>query len=139
DTGGFVEVPLDLTENMQLTVGMRADVYQNPRLTLTGLDPRLGWRFRIAHSDAGDTYLKAGAGRFHQPPRLIVQVPGLAALNLGSGLEGAWQTMVGAEVPLAHGIEVNVQGYFNYTNPIIFDLTSNTDPTGFANSSSSQA
>ncbi|HET6345387.1 MAG TPA: hypothetical protein VFH51_10660, partial [Myxococcota bacterium] len=125
----WVELPLWFGDVVSLTLAARGEVYTNKSSNRSTIDPRFGLRLRLAHSDLGDTWLKLGAGRFHQPPRPIIPIPGLEEFALSQGLESAYQTMVGAEVPLTRGLDLDVQGYFNYRDPIILDLAMNVDPT----------
>jgi hypothetical protein len=49
-------------------------------------------------------------------------------MPLKYGLLRSYQTSLGAEVPLEHRFQLSVEGFFNYMDPTIFDLSVN-DPT----------
>ena len=143
--GIFAEVPVWLTDDWLLTPGLRFDLYRNSPTAISGgerpalylgsaalensLGPRLAARLRVASFDLGDVWLKAGVGRYAQPSRPSVPIPGLDVINLERGLIGAWQAMLGAETPILPGIDIDVQAYANYLEPLLFDLTVNNPAT----------
>src|SRR6185503_7758388 len=84
-------------------------------------------------SDDSAIWIKGSAGIYHQPPRFVLPLPGLDMMPLQYGLLRSYQTSLGAEVPFAHRFQLSVEGYFNYLDPTIFDLSVNnasvvTDP-----------
>lgn len=139
--GAFVEMPWWLTENFLLVPGSRFDVYHNSATDIAGgvpaevytgsqttqlaADPRLGWRWRLAQGEQGDVWLKGGVGRYHQPARPAIPMPGVSEIGLERGLLAGWQTSLGGELPLGAGLDVDVQGYFNYLDNLFFDLAVN--------------
>ena len=126
--GGFVAVPWTIVDDFLLTLSARTDYYTNGTVTQQSFDPRLNWRWRVHKGEHGDFWLKGGIGRYHQPPRWVVPLPGLDNLGLSEGLLASYQSTVGAEVPIAPAISLDVQAYFNYMDRIIFDLAVNYDP-----------
>jgi hypothetical protein len=64
-------------------------------------------------------------GRYHQPPRLFVPVPGLEASSLQLGLLASTQYSAGVEATLSKATEIDVNTYYNSMDPILFDLTVN--------------
>lgn len=78
-----------------------------------------------AVDDARATWVKAGIGVFHQPPRLFLPLPGLDTLPLRFGLLQAIQSSIGAEFGLGDGFSFNVEGYYNHMDPVVFDLEIN--------------
>lgn len=114
--------------------GVRADVWADNDTTKTSVDPRLTARYQIAHRDLADVppdsddsyvWLKGSAGIYHQPPRFILPLPGLDMMPLKYGLLRSYQTSLGVEVPLAERFQLTTEGYFNYMDPTIFDLSVN--------------
>jgi len=76
-------------------------------------------------SDDSAIWLKGSAGIYHQPPRFVLPLPGLDLMPLEYGLLRAYQTSIGIEVPLESRMQVTAEGFFNYMNPTIFDLSVN--------------
>jgi TonB family protein len=112
--------------------GVRADVYADSTATKPAVDPRLTLRYRLfernlpePNADARAVWLKASAGIYHQPPRFVLPLPGLDLMPLKYGLLRSYQTSAGAEIPLREKISLSVEGFFNYMDPTIFDLSFN--------------
>ncbi|HEX2550349.1 MAG TPA: TonB-dependent receptor plug domain-containing protein, partial [Nocardioidaceae bacterium] len=117
--------------------GVRGDVYADGTATKGAVDPRLTARYRIAQRDLADVppdsddsavWLKGSAGIYHQPPRFVLPLPGLDLMPIKYGLLRSFQTSLGVEVPLADRFQLTTEGYFNYMDPTIFDLSVN-DPS----------
>jgi len=122
------------TPRLLLRPGVRADVYEDDTATKGAAEPRLTARYRLferdlpelaAGSDDRAVFLKASVGIYHQPPRFVLPLPGLDLMPLKYGLLRSYQTSLGAEIPLRERIELSVEGYFNYMDPTIFDLSFN--------------
>src|SRR5262249_25768112 len=79
-------------------------------------------------SDDSAIWLKGSAGIYHQPPRFVLPIPGLDMMPLQYGLLRSFQTSLGTEVPLEHRLSVSAEGFFNYMDSTIFDLSIN-DPS----------
>ena len=114
--------------------GLRVDDYIDRQASRTAVDPRLTARYRLADrtladaapgSDDSAVWLKAAAGIYHQPPRFVLPLPGLDLMPIKYGLLRSFQTSVGVEVPLSDRFELTTEGYFNYMDPTIFDLSVN--------------
>ncbi len=45
--------------------------------------------------------------------------------SLDKGLLRSWQSMAGVEASLPHGFELDVQGYYNDMNPVLFEVEFN--------------
>jgi len=138
----FVESIWRPTPDVLVRPGVRADLYSDATATKPSVDPRLTLRYRLfernvadseAVGDARAVWLKASAGIYHQPPRFVLPLPGLDVMPLRYGLLRSYQTSAGAEMPLREKISLSVEGFFNYMDPTIFDLSFNqasviTDP-----------
>jgi TonB family protein len=127
------------TPRILIRPGVRGDVYEDDTATKAGVDPRLTARYRLlerdlpevpAGSDDRAVFLKASAGIYHQPPRFVLPLPGLDVMPLKYGLLRSYQTSLGAEVPLRERTELSVEGFFNYMDPTIFDLSVNAATVG---------
>ena len=114
--------------------GVRVDVWADNVTTKTSIDPRLTARYQLAHRDLADVppdsddsyvWLKGSAGIYHQPPRFILPLPGLDIMPLKYGLLRSYQTSLGVEVPLSDRFQLTTEGFFNYMDPTIFDLSVN--------------
>ena len=130
------------TPRVLVRPGVRFDVYSDATATRPSVDPRLTFRYRLFDrdlpgvsptSDDRAVWLKASAGIYHQPPRFVLPLPGLDLMPLKYGLLRSYQTSAGAELPLREKISLSVEGFFNYMDPTIFDLSFNqasvvTDP-----------
>ncbi|HEU4731429.1 MAG TPA: TonB family protein, partial [Kofleriaceae bacterium] len=114
--------------------GVRGDVYSDDTATKSSVDPRLTVRYQLARRDLADVppdsddsavWLKGSAGVYHQPPRFVLPLPGLDLMPIKYGLLRSYQTSLGVEVPLADRFQLTTEGYFNYMDPTIFDLSVN--------------
>ncbi len=126
DGGVFVELPWDVTDDLRLTPGVRADVYHNSSATKTGVDPRLAFRLQLFDVPDGPLVLKGGVGWFHSPPRFLIPMPALESFALSRGLVASLQTSAGIEAPLSPDADLELVGFFNYMDPVVFDLAFNT-------------
>jgi TonB family protein len=123
------------TSSMLVRPGVRADLYQDNTADKSDVDPRLTVRYRLFDrdlpglprgSDDSAVWLKASAGIYHQPPRFVLPLPGLDLMPLRYGLLRSYQTSLGAEMPLWEKVQLSIEGFFNYMDPTIFDLSLNT-------------
>jgi TonB family protein len=94
--GVWADIVWRATPRLELTPGLRADVYGSGGASAFALDPRIAARFKIA-----DKWRIVHAyGIAHQPPSFVVPIPGLTPGELRGGLQSAWQTAAGVEVDL---------------------------------------
>jgi len=130
----YLEVLWRPTPGWLIRPGVRGDLLYDGETTTGAVDPRLTVRYRLLSpswselpegSDEGSIWLKGAVGVFHQPPRFVLPLPGLDTMPLKYGLLRSIQASVGVEAPLPLGATVSVEGYFNYMDPTIFDLTVN--------------
>lgn len=123
--GAFTELQWTPAERFLLVSGVRADYYDDGRARQASVDPRVQARLRL---DEDATWLKGSVGLFHQPPRLFVPAPGLDMSALELGLLGSTQASIGIERRLWAGVDLDVQTYFNWMDPVLFDLELNRGP-----------
>jgi TonB family protein len=123
------------TSRLLIRPGIRGDAYADGTTTATSADPRFTVRYRLlnrdlpeipAGSDDSAVWLKGSAGIYHQPPRYVLPLPGLDMLPLKYGLQRSYQTSLGAEIPLRYRFQFSVEGFFNYMDPTMFDLSVNS-------------
>jgi hypothetical protein len=134
ETGAFAQATLTFQSRLRIIPGVRADIYDERLdagggVTQTSVDPRLLARYRLTDAAHGSVWLKGVVGRYHQPPRLFVPVPGLDASSLSLGLLASTQYSVGAEATLGKAAEIDVNTYYNSMDPILFDLSVNPSST----------
>jgi TonB family protein len=119
--------------------GVRGDIYHDDTATKPAFDPRLTVRYKLGERDLPDVapgsddaavWLKGSTGLYHQPPRFVVPLPGLDMMPLKYGLLEAWQSSLGAEVPLGARFTLSTEAFYNYMNPTIFDLSTNAATIG---------
>lgn len=132
---GWLEALWRPTPRTLIRPGLRLDSYTDGTTSKSDADPRLTVRYRLfdreladvpAGSDDRAVWLKGSAGIYHQPPRFVLPLPGLDLLPLKYGLVQSYQTSLGAEVPLEKRFQFSVEGFFNYMDPTIFDLSVNS-------------
>jgi hypothetical protein len=131
---GFVETLWRPTKEWLIRPGVRADLWNDDTATKAAIDPRLTMRYQIGTRDLVDVaptsddskiWLKGSLGIYHQPPRFVLPLPGFDLMPLKFGLLRSYQSSVGVEVPLAKRFQFTGEGYFNYMDPTIFDLSVN--------------
>ncbi len=130
----YVEALWRPTPEWLVRPGFRTDVYGDTHTVEPGYDPRLTLRYRVAeppfhaarNPDDG-VWLKGGVGLYHQPPRFFLPLPGLDTMPLRFGLLQSLQYNLGVETPLLEGFELDVNGYYNDMDPIVFDLEFNQE------------
>ncbi|MBM4292272.1 MAG: TonB-dependent receptor, partial [Deltaproteobacteria bacterium] len=137
--GLYAEALWDVTDRLSLTPGVRVDGWSDDTAQHLTLDPRLNARLLVwreggagappdpAQPPPRELWLKAGLGRYHQPPRFLLPVPGLDQLPLRYGVLAATQSSVGVEWGLPGGLSLDLQGYYNDMDPVVFDLSVNAE------------
>ena len=133
----FTELLWRPTPDWLVRPGVRADLWSDGMTKRGAVDPRLTVRRVLGRRDLEDTppdsddsaiWLKGSAGIYHQPPRFVLPLPGLDMMPLEYGLLRSFQTSLGVEVPFANRLQLTAEGFFNYMDPTIFDLSVN-DPS----------
>lgn len=94
--GLWAEVGWQVTPQLEVTPGVRVDLFHSGSASEVGIDPRLGARVDVTKN----VRILQALGIAHQPPSFIVPVPGLALANLRGGLQRSLQTAAGVEVDL---------------------------------------
>lgn len=107
--GAHVEVAWKVDPRIEITPGLRVDLFHSGGASAVGIDPRLGVRVDVTKNI---TILQA-LGMAHQPPSFIVPVPGLALANLRGGLQRSLQTAAGVEVELPFKITASATAFNN--------------------------
>ena len=115
--------------------GVRMDWRYDGETAITAFDPRVAVRYKLMNLDLPAdvspanqeraVWLKGGIGVYHQPPRLFLPIPGFDTLPLRYGLLQSIQSSFGAEIPVASGVGLSAEAYYNYMDPVTFDLSVN--------------
>ncbi|MEE8408668.1 MAG: carboxypeptidase regulatory-like domain-containing protein [Myxococcota bacterium] len=111
--------------DFKLIPGARADVYWAEGERAWSVDPRFLARYLLRDEGNQRIWLKGGAGWYHQPPRLFIAIPVIRTTDLRQGFLAAVHTTLGAEVEVGRDVSVDLQGYFNYMDPVFQEMTTN--------------
>jgi len=103
---------------LSLIPGVRADHYSE--IGESTVDPRLSARYRVTDS----TTLKAGVGRFSQPPELGAAIEGIGNAELDP--IHALHVGAGVEQEIGTALQVDVEGFYKR----IDDMVVNTEDGG---------
>jgi len=113
--GAWSDLVLDVDPRIELTPGLRVDVYSSGGASALAVDPRLAARFKITD----ELRIVHAYGLVHQPPSFIVPVPGLTPGKLQGGLQSALQTSAGVEADLPDNMLAKATLFYN----AFFDMT----------------
>jgi TonB family protein len=107
--GAWVDAVLDVAPRVQVTPGVRVDVFTSGGAAAPAVDPRVSARFAITdHFRIVHAY-----GIAHQPPSFVVPIPGLVPGKLSGGLQTSLQTSAGIEADLPEDITVTASVFDN--------------------------
>ncbi len=113
--GLWADVVLTPHPRVEVTPGLRADLFRQGSVTRGAIDPRVSARFTVSDR----VKLVHAYGLAHQAPSFVVPVPGLAPATLAGGLQSAWQASAGMELALPAEIAATITGFHN----AYFDMT----------------
>ncbi|MBK7579305.1 MAG: TonB-dependent receptor plug domain-containing protein [Myxococcales bacterium] len=135
--GGYVDVVFEPTPELELTPGVRLDLYGSVGAAVLAVDPRLAAVFHVSRA----VRIIHAYGLVHQPPSFFGPIPGLTPGTLANGLQTSFQTSAGVEVDLPEDVTAGTtlfhNAFFNLTDTLAvssgeFDLTSDRRTTGDA-------
>jgi hypothetical protein len=113
---GDVVVAVD--RGLEVTPGLRVDLYGSDGAAAVGVDPRLGARTAISDRLA----LLLALGIAHQPPSFVVPLPGFQPGGLRGGLQRAIQESLGIELALGNATTFTAtvfqSAFFNMSDPL---------------------
>ena len=112
--GLYSEVVIEAAPGVQVTPGLRTDLFVSAHDVAPGVDPRIAARFEITDRLA----LTHGLGIAHQAPSFVLPIPG-AKPSLRGGLQRAVQHSAGVEYELPAGITSSLVLFHN----LFFNLT----------------
>lgn len=114
-SGLWGELLMTPTPAIEITPGVRVDLFRQGSVSRGAVDPRISARFKI-----NDTVKIIHAyGLAHQAPSFVVPVPGLSPATLENGLQSAWQASAGVELSLPEEISATATVFHN----AYFDMT----------------
>ncbi|MBK7582982.1 MAG: TonB family protein [Myxococcales bacterium] len=120
--GMWSDVVLDVTPEVELTPGLRLDLYSSGGASAVGFDPRIAARFKLSD----DFRIVHAYGVAHQPPSFVVPVPGLSPANLRGGLQSSYQTSAGVEWDLPDATTATATVFYN----VFLDMTDTIGTSG---------
>jgi hypothetical protein len=134
--GVYGDVVWDVIPGLEVTPGIRADLYQSNGVTKPSLDARLAGKVSVTRR----LKLIEAFGLAHQPPSFVVPVPGLTPATLANGLQTSFQSSFGTELTLPAEITTTAtvfhNAFFNMSDAL---GTSQTDFSNFDQRSLGQA
>jgi TonB family protein len=111
-TGAWADLTIKLSETLEVTPGVRGDIYSSESENAVGIDPRLAARWELTPS----LRLMPTLGIVHQPPSFAVPIPGLTP-TLAGGLQRSFQSAMALEFDLAESATAGVAPFYNvYSN-----------------------
>jgi len=126
--GAYVELDLFRTQLVRLETGVRSDLWMLGGYHTQSVDPRAV--VRLVPSDRFE--LHAAVGTAHQSVASPLPVPGLADVELDTGLHRAVHGELGARFPKLLGVDVEITGYYHRLYDVaylelILDCEGNSD------------
>jgi hypothetical protein len=107
--GAYAEAVLDVHPRIEVTPGVRFDVFTSGGTSASAIEPRLAARFKLTkHLRLLEAY-----GLVHQPPAFVVPIPGLTPTGLDQGLQRAVQASAGTEIDLPGETMLSVSLFHN--------------------------
>jgi len=122
--GGYLELGVRPFDSVLLTPGVRVDYYGE--FGDWSIDPRVSARWEVGPQTA----LKAGVGRFTQPPLFWMSVPVVGNPDLDP--YHALQTSAGVEQSFSKKLKLGVEGFYKKLDKVIV-ATVDQGPPGFVN------
>lgn len=126
--GAYVELDLFRTRLVRLETGVRTDLWLLGDYHTQSVDPR--GVIRLVPSDRFELHVALGTA--HQSVTSPLPVPGLADVELDTGLHRAVQSELGVRFPKLLGMELAITGYYHRLSDVaylelILDCEGNSD------------
>jgi TonB family protein len=118
--GAYAELGIRPVPQLLLLPGVRADYYYEFRNW--SLDPRLSARYDVTET----TTLKAGAGRYTQPPQFWMSIPEIGNPNLDPYF--AWQYSAGFEQRVGKGYKFGAEGFYKTLEHVVDGSPDGSNP-----------
>ncbi len=113
--GLYVESVLDVDPSLEVTPGLRLDLYQIDANTALAIEPRVSTRYQLSPRVS----MVHAFGLAHQPPAFVVPMPGLNRGDMSGGLQWSAQLNSTVEFGLTANTQMTTTGFYN----AFFDLT----------------
>jgi hypothetical protein len=124
-TGAWVDAVLAVTPQLEVTPGLRADLFVSGGRVALAFDPRISARYALSKKLS----VSHGLALVHQAPSFVVPVPGFKP-SLEGGLQSAVQYSAGLNYALPAGFESSLavfqNAFFNLTDIISLIQLQNT-------------
>ncbi len=95
--------------SVEITPGVRMDLFRSGAATASAVDPRLSFRVDLTPR----VRLLQAYGLAHQTPSFVIPLPGVALANLRGGLQTSVQASAGVEVDLPYATTATVTVFNN--------------------------
>jgi hypothetical protein len=116
--GVWTDAVVQASPDVEVTPGVRVDLFKSRSATAVGVDPRIAARFRV--TDA--VRILHAYGLVHQPPSFVGAIPGLVPGTLDEGLQTSFQTSAGVEIDLPEAVTASAtlfhNAFFNMTDAL---------------------
>lgn len=107
--GARADAVIGVTRGLEVTPGVRSDLFTSQGATALAVDPRLATKTAVTR----DLRFLAALGIAHQPPSFVVPIPGFQPGGLRGGLQKAYQESAGLEWELWKEITTTLTLYHN--------------------------
>jgi hypothetical protein len=118
--GAYAELGYRPFRALLVSPGVRADYYREFRAW--SVDPRLSTRYEL--SDA--TAVKAGVGRYSQPPQFWMSIPQIGNPELDA--YHAWQVSGGVEQRFGKRVKLGVEGFYKALDGVVVGSADGSEP-----------
>lgn len=108
-TGARADVVVRAAPRLEITPGLRVDVFTSDGASAVGVDPRLATRTELTES----ARLLVATGIAHQPPSFVLPAPGVQPGGLRGGLQSSLQESAGLELDLGAATTATVTAFHN--------------------------
>jgi hypothetical protein len=117
--GAYAEAGLQLSDQLRVDVGVRADLWLTGSRPEAAADPRLSLSYRFADS----VTWHGAVGLAHQPSVFLVPLPGITEVGIEYGLQSAVQSETGLSFDLPAQLKLESQVYLQrFDNMILPEL-----------------
>lgn len=116
--GAYVDSVIDFGRRVQVTPGVRVDLYGSDGSRRVGVSPRLAARYVVSP----EVSLTNTIGLADQPPAFYPAIPGVSVAGLSGGLQRSLQSSAGVELLLPDAYTMSAtlfnNAFFDLTDPI---------------------
>jgi TonB family protein len=130
--GAFGAVAWKMDRRVELTPGVRFDLFRSEGASAAAVDGRVALRVDVTDR----VRLLHALGLAHQPPSFILALPGIAVAGLQEGLQTSLQSSAGVEVDLPDATTASItffdNVFLNMTDVLSMLPENDTTPMGVA-------